>query len=474
MADIRPSLANGYCRGIGDRPLYPEFWRGPGPAALYYPPLGVTGAELKDFSGKGRKGTFGAGAAAPTWGVGRYGPQLSFDGGDLIECGTEATPAASRFTLWGQCTTYISLVGSGLYHTITCRGSVYDRGFGIHYYGKVGDSKFEVWSRGVSLAIAVYQHAIQVNIPYSVVGTYDGTNLVCWLNGVAGTPSAGVDPAKKANPFRIGDDNGAALTWNGAIGPVGWWNRVLSPTAIRLLASDPLAPLRRKPAPAYWFVGGGEGPTVETPATVVAAWSALAPTLKKRLSLPLPAATWSVPAPTLKKRLTLPLPAGTWSAPAPTLKKRLALLLPAATWSVPAPTLSKCLSLPNPQAAWSVSTPTLDKKLTAPAVEAAWSVPAPTVKKRLALPLPTSAWSVPVSILKKRLSLPLPSATWSVPAPTLKKRLALPLPAATWSVPAPTLKKRLGLPAVESAWSVPAVTTSASAARPWLAFLLNA
>ena len=43
-----------------------------------------SGNKVYDLTGNGNHGTFGAGAAAPTWMPGRNGPALNFDGGDYV------------------------------------------------------------------------------------------------------------------------------------------------------------------------------------------------------------------------------------------------------------------------------------------------------------------------------------------------------------------------------------------------------
>lgn len=50
-----------------------------------------TGQYAYDSSINGNTGTFGAGAAAPTWTQGYIGRALSFDGGDYVNCGTGAS-----------------------------------------------------------------------------------------------------------------------------------------------------------------------------------------------------------------------------------------------------------------------------------------------------------------------------------------------------------------------------------------------
>ena len=62
----------------------PDWTRFPKPVALW--PF-IKAGNLIDLSGNRHTGTFGAGAASPSWTAGNYGSAVIFDGGDYIDCG---------------------------------------------------------------------------------------------------------------------------------------------------------------------------------------------------------------------------------------------------------------------------------------------------------------------------------------------------------------------------------------------------
>lgn len=63
------------------------------------------GSRVNDLSGNGNAGTLGAGVTSPSWIAGKFGPALSFDGGDYIDVTGILAGTNHTIVLWVYSTT---------------------------------------------------------------------------------------------------------------------------------------------------------------------------------------------------------------------------------------------------------------------------------------------------------------------------------------------------------------------------------
>ncbi len=193
--------------------------------------------HFHDFSGNANHGNTSDDIYCPSsvGNDGRFKGGGNFDGvGDRIEI--QDSPSLNiqgPFTLTAWVTINRAF-GSGFYSNIIAKDTIYASGYGLNLYEKDGDEQYlQVWSRGASLQDA---HINVVgywkpNVWYFVAGTYDGTDLHLYLNGIfAEAISSGVAPGStQGDLLRIGDGaNSADQEWPGKIDEVSIWNRSLS------------------------------------------------------------------------------------------------------------------------------------------------------------------------------------------------------------------------------------------------------
>lgn len=183
---------------------------------------------------------------AVTFVAGRVGQAGSFNGTtSVVDFGDPAALNVTRFTIAAWVKSNRNQVGAYTYWWIAERGSLFDAGFGIHFRDRPNVGGFEVFSRGVSVKVASAPNAHRPVSQWNhIVGTYDGTNLRIYVNGILRNTSAGVDPSASANPFRIGDDDQSGanlLNWSGAIDDVRVYDEALSDRRIKSLFNNPFA-----------------------------------------------------------------------------------------------------------------------------------------------------------------------------------------------------------------------------------------
>jgi len=191
----------------GDRGTYDQisYWK-----------LDGGGVSVASDSADSNHGTLVNG---PVWTTGKVSGALSFDGvDDYVEVADAANlDIASAITLeaWIKPDTM-----SG-YETIVSK--YYLQG----YYLRVHESGEIHFTPGVE-EIVTSPGLIQSGSWYHVVGTYDGTTIKLYLNGVLIGSKSTAGPVRQNDyPLRIGDFPGGGLSFNGLIDEVAVYNRAL-------------------------------------------------------------------------------------------------------------------------------------------------------------------------------------------------------------------------------------------------------
>lgn len=163
-APLPPDRIGGdnFPRYIGDR-LILDFHEG-------------AGTTVQDLSGNGNDGTFGAGAAAPTWERNR----LSFDGGDYINCRNDSSfDITDGITL--SCDFESTIAQSGIAQDVIMKASTYgltyDHALAV-YTGVFIIRSGATWYGNLGLV------SISANVKYSYIGTYNRVAVKTFLDAV--------------------------------------------------------------------------------------------------------------------------------------------------------------------------------------------------------------------------------------------------------------------------------------------------
>jgi len=250
------SYANGFAPRDG-QPLYPELWRGC--VGAWNPGLGPTGLTLRDWSGFGNHGTLTNMDAGSDWVVsqGRYA--LDFDGvNDKVQFGTTRLPSggsARTIAVWVYQTSYSNYVVPFSFGGLTALNAfgVIIAGAGGYVPGMInGNLVLElnertIWSGISTVPLNKWSHL-------SVVCPSSAINVVqLYIDGFSASVSFN-NPAGTLNTTAVNPMMGAYLdNWYSQpalFADLQVYNRALSPSEIRLLASRrgiayEMAPRRR-------------------------------------------------------------------------------------------------------------------------------------------------------------------------------------------------------------------------------------
>jgi hypothetical protein len=257
----QPSLKSGYARSASES-AFPGLWDGM--AGAWVPLLGPTGLQALNASGNYSVDNglplhpINNATAGAVWSTSEHGPVLSFTNNDEeIELGT------SRFSMGTDSVSIHAFVNSisgaasgfqGIFSK-TKSDSVAKR-----YFVAVRESTADVRATFVSAT----NNAVNVDSTSdirdagwsSVTAVYNRRGgLALWINGVreglGGISNyQGQDITDQTLVARVGAQsdasNNVASSFNGDLGAVFYYRRVLSPQEIKLLHADPLAPFRKR------------------------------------------------------------------------------------------------------------------------------------------------------------------------------------------------------------------------------------
>jgi len=234
---IKPSYQAGYARNASESEN-PKLWDGL--VGAWMPSLGVTGETLRDVSGNGNHGTLTNMDAATDWVGTSKGLALDFDGGDdevlLNKKMTDLVDSGSPITL------------SALFKT---------QKDGIQIMVGNGSSNRCYIGIGISNGLRAYwgfgsiQNSASTNAQigfgwHFYAATYDGSTATGYLDGVKTDEQViGTQSFATTSNVSIGRSV-SSFPFQGNLGAARIYNRALSPSEIKQLYVDSLAPFRRK------------------------------------------------------------------------------------------------------------------------------------------------------------------------------------------------------------------------------------
>ena len=240
---IKPSYQSGYARNASESEN-PNLWDGL--VGAWMPSLGVTGETLRDVSGNGNHGTLTNMDAASDWVATSKGLALDFDGSnDFVDTGIDPSFDALTISCWFQYSNTYLRVALGRYtewynpgvFRITANGII---GLGDQApsggYGEMLPSSSLTFSTGQWV---------------NTVFTYDGKTYRSYHQGIAGGTlnRTHTFASSGSQNIWIGRRTSVPTYANYFLGNItntSIYNRALSPTEIKQLYVDSLAPFRRK------------------------------------------------------------------------------------------------------------------------------------------------------------------------------------------------------------------------------------
>ena len=233
-----PNMVDAYtaCMTRGRSTRYPWCWDGI--VGLWLPYVGIQGSRLFDWSGHHNHGTLTNMDPATDWVTSRYGYTLDFDGtNDYVDVPSAAGLDGSG-TIFVRFMTRNAATTQEIYRDEVQAGN--DELLHIRVTG--GDINFRGYDN------AAYQFTLTCGISsdtwYAVVGTFKANDARLYLNAQERASDTSVNMQAFPNHDyldigRHGRDN--KDFFNGIIGQVAIWNRVLSAQEVALLYANPYA-----------------------------------------------------------------------------------------------------------------------------------------------------------------------------------------------------------------------------------------
>jgi hypothetical protein len=233
----KPSYQAGYARNASESEN-PQLWDGL--VGAWMPSLGVTGETLRDVSGNGNHGTLTNMDAATDWVGTSKGLALDFDGSDdevlLDKKMTDLVDSGNPITLSAWFRTQRNgiqvMVGNGSSNRCYIAIGI-DSGLSAYWgFGSVQNASFTNAQIGYGW--------------HFYAATYDGSVAKGFLDGVQ-TDQQFIGSQSFATTANISIGRSvSSFPFRGQFGAIRIHNRALSPTEIKQLYVDSLAPFRRK------------------------------------------------------------------------------------------------------------------------------------------------------------------------------------------------------------------------------------
>jgi hypothetical protein len=215
----------------------------------------TTGTTANDATGTGHTGAYVGGVALGGPGSPKNGnAAATFSGGDVtVPYSADLNPGAYTVEAWvnpSSVNTYMDQ-GTAARSIVCSRDDQGIRGWMLYADNYTGTPQFALVVGAESSRRYVYDDSgtpEQTDRWYHVAGSYDGTNLHLYVNGVEVTSAqlndgggANVQP-NPSSPLEIGSCNGGRAQWAGAIQDVTFWNGALDPATIAAHASGGTPP----------------------------------------------------------------------------------------------------------------------------------------------------------------------------------------------------------------------------------------
>lgn len=225
---IKPSYQAGYARNASESEN-PKLWDGL--VGAWMPSLGVTGETLRDVSGNGNHGTLTGMDTATDWVATSKGLALDFDGfDDYVDCGRPSM-GVGKLTV----NAWIKLNAGNIFQHLV------DSSSNSWHLALLNNNK-PYFYNGATLHTLT--ETLSTNTWYMITGV-QGSTLDLHVNGVL-SQSISSNVNLTTNNIHIGRWQNGGRNFNGRMANISIYNRALSPTEIKQLYVDSLAPFRRK------------------------------------------------------------------------------------------------------------------------------------------------------------------------------------------------------------------------------------
>jgi hypothetical protein len=237
---LKPSYASGYAKNASQS-AHPNLWDGL--VGAWMPSLGVTGETLRDVSGNGNHGTLTGMDAASDWVATSKGLALDFDGVDdscFIPSSDDLALTTLTISIWLKKETLNTLQ----YFLTKTQNKTYE--LSSHTNNGV---RYRI-NNGVTTVFNV-PSLLNDSEWHNVTVAHNGNDVVFYFDGKQNTTGNGTIINSTSGimigaNISAGSDVAVAQFWSGNIGQISIYNRALSPSEIKHLYVDSLAPFRRK------------------------------------------------------------------------------------------------------------------------------------------------------------------------------------------------------------------------------------
>ena len=197
-----------------------------GNVLLYH--MNESSGAIADTSGQGNNGTYNGVLYSQ---VGKLNTALSFDGSnDYVSVADSANLDITddiTVSLW------IKMNSKAPWDSILTKSIVWDGDNGYGFFFRGGGPVLNFFINHVDYGVAVLDPSPSVGEWHHIVGTYDGSNVRIYSDGVEGTPMSYTNSIGTNNKdLRIGYDADLGGYFDGSIDEVAIWNRALSPTEV--------------------------------------------------------------------------------------------------------------------------------------------------------------------------------------------------------------------------------------------------
>ncbi len=250
---IKPSFSTGYAKNASES-ANPNLWKGL--VGAWMPSFGVTGNTLKDVSGNGNDGTLQFMDAASDWVATRKGLALDFDG-----TGGNIVSLPEAFSLGGF-HSFSTTIRFDAFNSVVAGG-----GSSNHYLLYVANANTLYYRDNNGFSIISTTANLEIGKQHHIAVTRKNSTVKSFVDGVF---KGSGQRFGTAIINTIGGYPNTAASVNGQISSASIYNRALSPSEIKQLYVDSLAPFRTKkrtvvrvPAaiPAATVVGSIKKPT---------------------------------------------------------------------------------------------------------------------------------------------------------------------------------------------------------------------
>jgi hypothetical protein len=226
---IKPSYQAGYARNASESEN-PQLWDGL--VGAWMPSLGVTGETLRDVSGNGNHGTLTNMDAATDWVATSKGLALDFDG-----TGGNIVSLPEAFSLGGF-HSFSTTIRFDAFNSVVAGG-----GSSNHYLLYVANANTLYYRDNNGFSIISTTANLEIGKQHHIAVTRKNSTVKSFVDGVF---KGSGQRFGTAIINTIGGYPNTAASVNGQISSASIYNRALSPSEIKQLYVDSLAPFRRK------------------------------------------------------------------------------------------------------------------------------------------------------------------------------------------------------------------------------------